>query len=160
MTNLLIGSDADGGQIMGVDIIWTCKFTAVDSGISDKIALWSNSAGNARVAIYNHSGIAPSTLNVGNDSSQIISAGRNLLNLSGGTIVETVDYWLTAISDVNILGQDTGGSCRFKSQAYSSFSTWPSPLTGTTLQSDYILRLAAYEAYHGSGFLTFGGSGF
>jgi len=160
MTDILIGVDSTGSQIMSVDNIWVSRFTAVHSATSGSFILWSNSAGNARVAVYNHSGIAPSTLNVGNDTSQVISAGRNVLTLSGGTIVEGVDYWLAAVSDTNILGQDTSESCRFKSQAYSSFTTWPSPLTGTTLQSDYTLRYAVYEIYHGGGLFSIGGVGF
>lgn len=109
------------------------RFQAVGTGNVVTFKIKASAAGNVKVAIYADNASAPGALlNAVNTSTPVV-AGWNDITIALTSVTSGTYYWL-AFSASAAIGytQTTGGTARYKTVTYSSF-TFPNPAgTGYT----------------------------
>src|SRR4030042_1198623 len=145
----LLGSDINGTGNHGADYVCYCKFTALFTGKTTQIKVYSLVAGNAKIAIYADDNGEPGNKITGNDSGQACYVGWNTLTIGATQVTKDTIYWLGVNTDTSgtsswYLQSGSGAQRRQKPATYSSF-TWPSNAgTGFSSTNDYYQALAGY----------------
>jgi len=125
----LIGqNDQTIAASVAADYHWTDKFTAIASGQMDLFRIKCSGSGNVKVAIYADADGSPGALLNAVNTGQAVVAGWNEIPFPPTQITQGTSYWLSFISDAQIVGRwnQAGNAKKCKSVAYSGF-TFPDP---------------------------------
>jgi hypothetical protein len=132
----LIGVDA-GAPSTGaypLNYFFLYRFQAVDTGNVVIFRIKTSGSGNVKVAIYADSAGAPGARLSAVNTSTPVTAGWNNIIITSTHVVTGNYYWLAYNSDAAIgYYQSTGGTLRYKTATYSTFS-FPDP-AGTGFSS-------------------------
>jgi hypothetical protein len=134
MTIKLLGANDASGSAEGKDFFILAKFTAVASGNMTEFRVKSGVSGYVKCALYADNAGEPGALITAMNTGQAVTgSGWETLSFTSTPIVNGTVYWL-AIQCVA-----TGGTIRYKSATYSSF-TFPDPAgSGFSSEVEYIL---------------------
>jgi hypothetical protein len=111
------------------------RFQAVETGYVNIFKIKTSASGNVKVAVYADNAGEPGVLINALNTSTPVTAGWNNISFTGYTpVVAGNYYWLAYSSDAAIgYYYSTGGTLRYKTTTYSSF-TFPNP-AGTGFSS-------------------------
>lgn len=129
MSVKLLGKDDTPVDGSGLDdYIYITPFTAIESGLCNKVLFKSPGNGNVKVAVYRDDTDA---LIAKQDAPQAVTEGWNQIMLEAPcSIVQGNVYYLAVISDEDIIAYDDVGSGSgqyYNSQNFAGF-TWYTPL--------------------------------
>jgi hypothetical protein len=132
----LIGVDA-GAPSTGAypqNYFFLYRFQAVGTGDVVTFKIKTSASGNVKVAIYADNSGEPGALLSAVNTSTLVVAGWNSITITSTPVVTGIYYWLAYNSDSAIgYYYSTGGTLRYKTTTYSSF-TFPNP-AGTGFSS-------------------------
>ena len=125
----LIGADA-GASTSGAypaNYFFLYRFQAVDTGSVVTFKIKTSGSGNVKVAIYADNAGAPGALLNAVNTSTAVVAGWNNITIASTSVTAGNYYWL-AYNPSAAIGyyQSTGGTLRYKTATYSTF-TFPNP---------------------------------
>jgi hypothetical protein len=125
---LLGQNDQTIAASVAADYHWTDKYTAVASGVMDRFRLKCSGSGNVKVAIYADDNGSPGALLNAVNTGQPVVAGWNDIPFPATQITQGNTYWLSFISDAQIVGRwdESGNTKKYKSVSYDGF-TFPDP---------------------------------
>ena len=113
------------------------RHQAAKTGTLKYLKLYASYGGHIKAVIYADSGGSPGA-RLAAPAEQAITAGTRTITISDLAIVTGSYYWIGHIIDQAnvVMGNDTGGTSKYKSQSYSGFS-WPDPgsLSGFSSES-------------------------
>jgi len=145
----LIGTDTSGTiQGSAPNQISLTRWTALSTGTVTQFKIHICQACQVKVALYADSSGSPGALLGAVNTGQQVSVGWNTLSFPDTPVTKDAVYWLAQISDISsgnyiYYNPEYGHAFAYKSQPYAGFS-WPDPLTGVTVASDYYYCHAAY----------------
>src|SRR3990167_5441873 len=142
---ILVGTTAEGGTNVSANYFVLARFQAVasENGVT-RFKVWSNASGNVKVGVYADNAGEPGARLGYNDTEQAVVAGWNILTVSAVDIVSGTYYWLGGNSSVSgSMRRGTGGTSRYKSSTFSSF-TFPDPAGTGFTTATYLYSLAVW----------------
>ena len=103
------------------------RHQAAKTGTLKYLKLYASYGGHIKAVIYADSSGSPGT-RLAAPADQAITAGTRIITVPDTAIVAGNYYWVGHIIDQPnvVMGNDTGGTSKYKSQSYSGFS-WPDP---------------------------------
>jgi len=141
MATKLIGADDATGSNAGGEVFMLNKFTAIATGYMTEFRIKSGIPGEVKVALYADSGGNPGALITAMNTGQAVVAGWNTLNFTSTPVTSGTDYWLAVAWQPNTCQYISGGTRRYKTITYSTF-TFPDP-AGSGFNSDSYTHLIA-----------------
>jgi hypothetical protein len=139
MSFKIIGADDVSGSNSTANRFALTRFQCVASGTMAEFRVKSGTSGNVKYAIYADNSGEPGSLITAMNTGQAVVSGWNTLTFTSTPLVSGTYYWLAVCFDTTgaLLYYATGGTYRYKSATYSSF-TFPDPAgSGFTTASTY-----------------------
>jgi len=150
---LLIGNDTTGESGNSSNFHYLGRFQAIANGnnVTD-FRVYCTGAGNIKANIYSDNSGEPNTLLSANNTGTSVVSGWNSIIVPVVTIISGTWYWLGLNADAAIVRRNnTGGTIRYKSSTYSTF-TAPDP-AGTGFNTDSLNMCVTLYGESGSGIL-------
>jgi hypothetical protein len=135
MSDFLFGSTQVKSGNGYASWLYTSKFVCGKNGDATEIQIYSDSSGEAKVALYTDNAGSPGTVIVKNDSGTAVTGGQwNAISISSTTVTAGTTYWIAAISNATGVVTNKSGVATSKynvSYPYGSF-TFPSTFPSTS----------------------------
>jgi hypothetical protein len=135
MTDFLFGSTQVKSGNGYASWLYASKFVCGKNGDATEIQIYSDSSGEAKVALYTDNAGSPGTLIVKNDSGTAVTGGQwNPISISSTAVTFGTTYWIAAMGNASGVITNKSGVATSKYNASYSYNifTFPSTFPGTS----------------------------
>jgi len=130
MSDFLFGSTEVKSGNGSASWLYTSKFVCGKNGDATEIQIYSDSSGEAKVALYTDNAGSPDTLIVKNDSGTAVTGGQwNAISISSTTVTAGTTYWIAAMGNASGVITNKSGIATSKYDFPYTYGTFTFPGT-------------------------------